>query len=191
MMSKFSYLYNDLIYSLQQLISQPATRRSTAYVGAVGFTIVELLIVIVVIGILVAIVIVAYTGITNTAKENAVKADMEQVSKKLAMYKSALSPTSEYPESAAALESAGFKVSQTLYVETRNNVYYCTNGQDYAFGLVTQSGKQYYYVNGQLNEASGVSYGNTCLEVASSSFGATGYDWPGDGAGNGWLAWTQ
>ncbi len=86
MMSKFSYLYNDLIYSLQQLISQPATRRSTAYVGAVGFTIVELLIVIVVIGILVAIVIVTYTGITTRANDTHRAADVDTVRKFLDLY---------------------------------------------------------------------------------------------------------
>jgi prepilin-type N-terminal cleavage/methylation domain-containing protein len=46
-----------------------------------GFTIVELLIVIVVIAILVAIVIVAYTGITQRANETAAKANAEAVLK--------------------------------------------------------------------------------------------------------------
>jgi len=46
-----------------------------------GFTIVELLIVIVVIAILVAIVIVAYTGITQRANETAAKANAEAIVK--------------------------------------------------------------------------------------------------------------
>lgn len=46
-----------------------------------GFTIVELLIVIVVIGILAAIVIVAYNGITNNARNNAWRSDTQNLAK--------------------------------------------------------------------------------------------------------------
>ena len=46
-----------------------------------GFTIVELLIVIVVIGILAAIVIVAYQGVTNKANTSAAKGNAESVQK--------------------------------------------------------------------------------------------------------------
>lgn len=46
-----------------------------------GFTIVELLIVIVIIGILAAIVIVAYNGITNKANDSSYKQDADSISK--------------------------------------------------------------------------------------------------------------
>lgn len=48
-----------------------------------GFTIVELLIVVVVIAILAAITIVAYNGITASAKESALKSDLTTAAKKL------------------------------------------------------------------------------------------------------------
>ena len=51
-----------------------------------GFTIVELLVVIVVIGILAAITIVFYTGITVKANESSIKAELANASKKLSMY---------------------------------------------------------------------------------------------------------
>lgn len=46
-----------------------------------GFTIVELLIVIVVIGILAAIIIVAYTGVTRSADNSKIKANAESIMK--------------------------------------------------------------------------------------------------------------
>jgi len=51
-----------------------------------GFTIVELLIVIVVIGILAAITIVAYNGVQSRARDNVRKQDLAQISKALKLY---------------------------------------------------------------------------------------------------------
>jgi len=62
-----------------------------------GFTIVELLIVIVVIGILAAITIVAYNGIQQNAKIAAVKGDLGQSSRLLEAYRFSKSATERYP----------------------------------------------------------------------------------------------
>ena len=51
-----------------------------------GFTIVELLIVVVVIGILAAIVTVAYTGISASSRDSARKADISTLSKAIELY---------------------------------------------------------------------------------------------------------
>lgn len=61
-----------------------------------GFTIVELLIVIVIIGILAAIVIVAYNGITTKANDSAYKQDADSVSKAIESFNA---DTGAYPTS--------------------------------------------------------------------------------------------
>jgi len=74
-----------------------------------GFTIVELLIVIVVIGILAAITIVAYSGITNRANAANATATAENVSKKAEVYNA--DTTLGYPASYSALTGAASTAS--------------------------------------------------------------------------------
>ncbi|MBC7868729.1 carbohydrate binding domain-containing protein [Candidatus Saccharibacteria bacterium] len=68
--------------------------------GNHGFTIVELLIVIVVIGILAAITIVAYGGIQGRAQVASVSTGLEQTAKQLALY---LVDSSNYPTNLATI----------------------------------------------------------------------------------------
>lgn len=84
-----------------------------------GFTIVELLIVIVVIGILAAITIVAYTGIQQRARVATLQSDLEQAAKQLETYKFGTSVSEQYP---ADLTTAALKAtSGTTYVYQVNN----------------------------------------------------------------------
>jgi len=68
-----------------------------------GFTIVELLIVIVVIAILAAIVIVAYNGVTNKANQAAAKGNAEAVQKVVEAYNA---DKGSYPANVAAITDA-------------------------------------------------------------------------------------
>jgi len=74
-----------------------------------GFTIVELLIVIVVIAILAAIVIVAYNGVQNRAYDNRRLVDMNNIQKALEIYKI---QNGDYPAPTSANEdSTGWETS--------------------------------------------------------------------------------
>lgn len=96
----------------------------------VGFTIVELLIVVVVIAILAAITIIAYNGIQNRANDTAVQSDISNMAKKLQLYytENGVYPDTNF-EAQVITALAGFKSSHNAYTTTGTNVnlIYCTN----------------------------------------------------------------
>lgn len=99
-----------------------------------GFTIVELLIVVVVIAILAAITIVAYNGITNRAKASAASSAAEQASKKVALY--AIQNSEAFPDT---LSDAGVtdQNGTTYQYRTYNG------GQNYCITATTNSTSYY------------------------------------------------
>ena len=98
-----------------------------------GFTIVELLIVVVVIAILAAITLVAYNGITANAKESALKADLNTTAKKVGITQA---ETGSYPSS----EPAGLPDS-IQYSQTNSGQGFCaTASKDGKAFHITQDG---------------------------------------------------
>jgi prepilin-type N-terminal cleavage/methylation domain-containing protein len=97
-----------------------------------GFTIVELLIVIVVIAILATVTIVAFSGIQNRAKQSALQSNLSQQAKRLAVWK--LQNNDTYPASLAAAQTEGMLVNTSdveyvNYIPATNLMSYCVTAQ--------------------------------------------------------------
>lgn len=109
--------------------------------GRAGFTIVELLIVIVVIGILAAITIIAFNGVQSRAKTATLQSDIENSAKSLAAFKLS-SSTDSYP---ANLTEANLKAtSPNTYQYTVDNT---ASPKTYCLSITAPSFDTTYYVN--------------------------------------------
>lgn len=110
-----------------------------------GFTIVELLIVIVIIGILAAITIVAYNGIQDRSKFSREQSDMNAVNKMIQLYYAA---NSQYPSTGGSGSWVGWSQAPNFIPgivptfaasipqmpsdpNTNNSYLYTSNGTDY------------------------------------------------------------
>lgn len=138
-----------------------------------GFTIVELLIVIVVIGILAAISIVAYKGIQGRAADVGIKSDLSTVQKKMELAKVDLG---HYPTATGDLP-ADIRLTKSAYAD-RNNAYLCvdTIDDEYAFGTASASGKYFSLTSaGGIKEVSGMGGNYVCSLVDETWGGANAY----------------
>lgn len=132
-----------------------------------GFTIVELLIVIVVIAILATISVVAYKGIQDRATNVTVEADISSIIKKLELGKVDIG---HYPQSTTEFPD-GFKFSKSSYDGVSNNVYYCIDKANdlYAFGLRAKTLKGYIISTGTVTAGvTGIYGSSTCAAISKT-----------------------
>lgn len=147
-----------------------------------GFTIVELLIVIIIIGILAALVIVAYTGIQNRANDAAVQSDLRNVGQKVMTF---YATEGKYPLSTTELSGLNLKVSKDAYGHhyvvsgiNNYNMAYCVDATNNDFVIVaaSKSGNVYRFKDGSVKTGVGplVTAGTTCpnngVSYVSSTF---------------------
>lgn len=156
-----------------------------------GFTIVELLIVIVVIGILAAITIVAYSGVQNRANDIAVQTDLRNFAGKIMEYQ-AINGT--YPDGGGTNGPAGmtFKVSRGSYAVNMHNFIYCKDivSDKFVIAAASKSGKRFAYSSEKgLYDYSYVWGGvvGVCQNEGYSSYGFS-YGYISTGT---WYTWTQ
>lgn len=143
----------------------------------IGFTIVELLIVIVVIGILAAITIVAYNGIQSRARETSLRSDLTNIAKQIELFHA----DGDYPANDTQLQSIKSKFS---FSPVGTNAIACINPSGATAGFTVfvrdiVSGRQFMYVNGQGTSEVSLTWSSagTCGTTPYSTYMRWGSGW--------------
>lgn len=113
-----------------------------------GFTIVELLIVIVVIAILAAITVVAYKGIQGRANDSSVQTGLSDDFKKFALFSV---DAGSFPKNANDVQTVGLTFSKNTYASGGVIICWQADGTAYAIVGTSLSGNSFYVSN--LNSA--------------------------------------
>lgn len=131
----------------------------------IGFTIVELLIVVVVIAILAAITIVAFNGVQNRAKASAVQQSLAQAQKKVALWKAA---NNDLLPNALTDADSTLNAATWTYQRYDQNSQYCvsnTVGGISYYSLSTKSGQ---YFSGVCTDPSTIDGAGTPLAYVTT-----------------------
>lgn len=163
-----------------------------------GFTIVELLVVIVVIAILASITLVAYTSIRGRAHDAAVKSDLSQISKKFMVYSL---DNGAIPMGSSQLASLNLELSKDSYSRgyyngsSWYNVVSCwPNGGDqtkFAIIAESKSGNVFEAKNGMIKQVDYELVGSTtvCASAGAPIVSSSTRDW--FYGGDNWLSYIK
>jgi prepilin-type N-terminal cleavage/methylation domain-containing protein len=163
-----------------------------------GFTIVELLIVIVVIAILATISIVAYSSIQNRANDTAVQSDVRSLAEKVLQFHAI---NGEYPSGGSAAVFPGsitHAINKQSYAGDTSNLYYCVipTGSNARFSIAakSKSGKVIAFYDGGFNDYTGAySVSTNICPATGIPTTETGYEYHYGyyGATSTWNGWTN
>ncbi len=161
-----------------------------------GFTIVELLIVIVVIAILATISVVAYRGIQDRAIASAVRSDLANFAKKIEL---ARVDTNDGLYPTALTVAMGFTATKSVYmVDGRSNWYYCTSPDRsaYGFGVVDIRNRAYYQTPEGVQEiaAADLNGATSCTMIGAAAYtgmSPSGYYWSHTTSTGAWQTWVR
>ena len=170
----------------------------STYVNKRGFTIVELLIVIVVIAILAVISVAAYNGVQNSAHKSAVQSDLSNAKRKLDLFKA---EHGNYPTNTTDLESLDIAASKDSYniggtTGTYANFYYCVNTltDEFAIAARAKGSNEGYIVSSTKSVAARagqqLSSSHVRNEVGATD-ASTRYQTNGMSAAGVWYSWVK
>jgi prepilin-type N-terminal cleavage/methylation domain-containing protein len=159
-----------------------------------GFTVIELIIVIVVIGLLVTIGVVSYGSFQRRAHDTAVQSDLEAIAGELESYRARMNGTGTTPRfaiNATELGTLEIQAAKSSYnTSVSYNMIYCVGNSNQSFKLIAQSKSQNIYV---MTEEGFVSNTLTTSNLTATLCTSQGMSLGANGMTSGptWASWVR